>query len=328
MSRLIDQYRRRMTTLRLSVTDRCDLRCLYCLPEKGESHQKRRELLTFEEIERLAGLFCRAGIRRIRITGGEPLIRRDLPILVRKLSSIAALEDLSLTTNATRLAPLAHELKAAGLDRINISIDSLNTDKFLRITRGGRLADVLCGIDRAIETGLHPVKLNTVVLRGVNDDEILDLVAFSIRKGVSHRFLEVMPLGGVGLDNLQSFMPASEIRSIIEREYRLEPFPAEDGSTSQEYRIAGTAGGIGLISPVSERFCSTCNRLRLSAQGRLQLCLAFPDGVDLKGPMRDGWTDSDLEELLIKTVYGKPAGNRFADDPEPIYQIEMSGIGG
>ncbi|MBI3610329.1 MAG: GTP 3',8-cyclase MoaA [Nitrospirae bacterium] len=325
---LIDRFSRAMSYLRLSVTDRCDMRCLYCMPEEGEPHDDRRELLTFEEIRRLVRILCRLGITRIRVTGGEPLVRRDLSVLVGMLSGIDGLTDLSLTTNASRLKPLASDLKTAGLDRINISIDSLNPDKFRRITRGGTLSDVLAGIDRALEVGLTPVKLNTVVMRGINDDELPDLVEFSMAKGATHRFLEAMPLGSVGIENRNAFMPSAEIRRIIERRYPLEPLPFENGSTAQDFRIAETKAQIGIISPVSERFCSTCNRLRLSARGRLQLCLAYEDGVDLKKPLREGWSDSALEELLVKTVYQKPAGNHFAEDPEPIYQIAMSGIGG
>ncbi|MBI3597571.1 MAG: GTP 3',8-cyclase MoaA [Nitrospirae bacterium] len=332
MSRLVDRFSRSLSYLRLSVTDRCDMRCLYCMPEAGEPHEDRPEVLTFEEIHRLVRILCRLGITQVRITGGEPLVRRDLPILIGMLSKIdAEIEgrtDLSLTTNASRLAPLAWELKAAGLNRINISLDSLDPDKFHRITRGGRLSEVLAGIDRALQVGLTPVKLNTVVLRGINDDELSDLVEFAVSKGVTHRFLEVMPLGSVGIENRDRFVSAAEIRQIIERRYSLVPLPFQNGSTAQEFQMAGTTAQIGIVSPVSERFCSTCNRLRLSARGRLQLCLAHEDGVDLKGPLRQGWSDAELSDLILETAYRKPAGNHFAEDPEPVYQIAMSGIGG
>ena len=331
MSRLVDRFSRSLSYLRLSVTDRCDMRCLYCMPESGEPHEVRPEVLTFEEIHRLVRILCRLGITQIRITGGEPLIRRDLPALIEMLSGdeeISGRTDLSLTTNASRLAPLALDLKAAGLNRINISLDSLDPDKFNRITRGGRLSEVLAGIDRALQVGLSPVKLNTVVLRGINDDELPDLVEFAIFKGVTHRFLEVMPLGSVGIENRDRFVSAAEIRRIIERRYSLVSLPFQDGSTAQDFQIAGTTARIGIVSPVSERFCSTCNRLRLSARGRLQLCLAYEDGVDLKGPMRRGWSDAELSDLILATAYRKPAGNHFAEDPEPVFQIAMSGIGG
>ena len=328
MNRLSDRFGRQMTYLRLSVTDRCDMRCLYCMPEEGEGYQARDEVLSFEEVRRLVRILAGLGITHIRITGGEPLIRRDLPVLIGMLSGIDGLQDLSLTTNASRLAPIAGELKAAGLNRINISIDSLDPDRFHRITRGGRLSDVLSGIDRALEAGLTPLKLNTVVMRGINDDELADLVAFAIARGATHRFLEVMPLGSVGLENRAGFMPAAEIRKTIEKRYPLEPLPFHYGSTARDFRVAGTESQIGIISPVSERFCSSCNRLRLSARGRLQLCLAYEDGVDLKKPLRTGWSDEAISDLIIKTAYRKPAGNQFAEDPEPVYQIAMSGIGG
>lgn len=328
MNRLADRFGRRMTYLRLSVTDRCDMRCVYCMPEEGEPHETRDEILTFEEIRRLVRILCRLGITHIRVTGGEPLVRRDLPVLIGLLSNINELLDLSLTTNASRLSPIAEELKTAGLNRINISIDSLDPEKFFRITRGGRLSDVLAGIDRALAVGLTPVKLNTVVMRGTNDDELPDLVEFAISRGVTHRFLEVMPLGSVGFENRAGFVPAAEIRKIIEKRYPLEPLPFQDGSTAQDFRIAGTEAQIGIISPVSERFCSSCNRLRLSARGRLQLCLAYEDGVDLKKPLREGWGDDAISDLILKTAYQKPAGNHFAENPEPVYQIAMSGIGG
>jgi len=331
MSRLVDQFSRSLSYLRLSVTDRCDMRCLYCMPETGEAHEARPEVLTFEEIRRLVRILCRLGITQVRITGGEPLVRRDLPVLIGMLSEdgeIGGRTDLSLTTNASRLAPLASDLKAAGLNRINISLDSLDPDRFHRITRGGRLSDVLAGIDRALEVGLKPVRLNTVVLRGINDDELPDLVEFAVSKGVTQRFLEVMPLGSVGIENRDRFVSAAEIRRIIERRHPLVPLPFQDGSTARDFQVAGTTARIGIVSPVSERFCSTCNRLRLSARGRLQLCLAYEDGVDLKGPMRLGWSDEELSDLLLETAYRKPAGNHFAEDPDPVYQIAMSGIGG
>jgi cyclic pyranopterin phosphate synthase len=334
MSRLVDRFSRSLTYLRLSVTDRCDMRCLYCMPESGEPHEARPEVLTFEETHRLVRILCRLGITQIRITGGEPLVRRDLPVLIRMFSEdgeIGGRTDLSLTTNASRLARhggLASDLKAAGLNRINISLDSLDPDKFHRITRGGRLSEVLAGIDRALQVGLAPVKLNTVVLRGINDDELPDLVEFAVSKGVTHRFLEVMPLGSVGIENRDRFVSAAEIRRIIERRYPLISLPFQDGSTAQDFQIAGTTVRIGIVSPVSERFCSTCNRLRLSARGRLQLCLAHEDGVDLKSPMRLGWSDAELSDLILETAYRKPAGNHFAENPEPVYQIAMSGIGG
>jgi GTP 3',8-cyclase len=328
MSFLVDRFSRSMSYLRLSVTDRCDMRCLYCMPKEGEPHELRSEVLTFEETRRLAGILCGLGIRQIRLTGGEPLIRNHLPDLIRMLAEIDPLPELSLTTNASRLSRMAGLLKAAGLGRINISLDSLDPEKFHRMTRGGRLRDVLNGIDRALEAGLAPVKLNTVVLRGINDDEILDLIEFAGSKGVENRFLEVMPLGSVGYENRAGFMPAEEIRGIIARKYRLEPLPFRDGSTAREFRADGGRLQFGVISPVSERFCASCNRLRLSARGRLQLCLGHEDGVDLKAPLREGWSDDAISELILGTVLEKPAGNHFATDPEPVYQIAMSGIGG
>jgi len=328
MSRLTDRFSRSMSYLRLSVTDRCDMRCLYCMPEEGEPHEIRREVLTFEEVHRLVRILCRLGIAHIRVTGGEPLLRRDLPVLIGMLSKIDGRPELSLTTNASLLAPVAEALKTAGLNRINISLDSLDPEKFHRITRGGRLSDVLAGIDRALEAGLTPVKLNTVVMRGINDDELPDLVRFAMTRGVTHRFLEVMPLGSIGLENRAGFISASEIRRIIETRYPLEALPFQDGSTARDFRINGTETRIGIISPVSDRFCSSCNRLRLTARGRLQLCLAHEAGVDLKKPLRKGWSDDAIADRILRTVYEKPAGNHFAEDPEPVYQIAMSGIGG
>ena len=327
-SRLADQFSRRMTYLRLSVTDRCDLRCQYCMPEEGVPHEERSEILSFEEIQRLVRLLVQLGITQVRVTGGEPLMRRGLPKLIAMLSEINGLVDLSLTTNATLLGSMASDLQSAGLSRINISLDSLKPEKFYRITRGGRLSDVLSGINKALEVGLTPLKLNTVVMCGVNDDELPDLVQFAIIKGVTVRFLEVMPLGAVGLSNRHRFMSVAEMRRRVEEVFPLIPLSAVDGSTSQDFQVAGTDVKIGFISPVSERFCATCNRLRLSARGRLQLCLAHEDGADLKGPLRAGWSDSELSDLILKTTYRKPAGNHFAEDTEPVYQIAMSRVGG
>ena len=325
---LLDRFKRQATYLRLSVTDRCDLRCSYCMPEDDVDRRHRSEILGFEEIAHLIRLFVASGVEAVRITGGEPLLRRDLPRLVAMLSDLPGLRDLSLTTNATRLAEQAPALRAAGLQRINISLDSLSPKRFSAITRGGDLGRVLRGIDTAVRVGFQPIKLNAVVLAGINDDEAADLVRFAGRIGAQMRFLEAMPLGAVGGANHERFVPNATTLAHLRREFDLEPVPLLPGTTAQEFRVVETGAIVGFVSPVSDRFCSTCNRLRLSCQGYLQLCLAHEDGVDLKSPLRLGATDADLRALIRTAVYRKPEGNRFEESAEPVYQISMVRIGG
>lgn len=328
MSRLIDRFGRRATTLRLSVTDRCDLRCVYCMPEEGTPHVARRELLSFDEIVRLVRILVRLGIRELRVTGGEPLLRHDLPVLIARLSAVAGLDDLALTTNATRLEAQAERLRAAGLKRLNVSLDTLDPGRFAALTRGGELARVLRGIDAAIAAGLQPIKLNMVVLRGVNDGEVGELLEFALARGLTMRYLEAMPLGEAGAVPLSQFVPTAETLARLAGRFRLEALPYEPGSTAVEYRVAGSSTRVGFLSPVSERFCASCNRLRLSAQGYLQLCLAFADGIDLRTPLRSGRDGAELAALIEAAVYAKPEGNHFDAAGEPVYQINMSRVGG
>lgn len=325
---LIDQFGRRLKSLRLSLTDRCDLRCRYCLPEEGAHPVSRKDILSFEEILRIVRILAVRGIDRVRITGGEPLLRKGVPELIQGLARIKKIRDFSLTTNASRLAPVAASLKDSGLNRITISLDTLKPALYRDITRGGDIQAVFKGIAASRCAGLKPIKINTVVLRGVNEDELPDLAAFAFSNGAVPRFLEVMPLGEVGLDNQSSYMPADEIRKRIESRYSLEEIGRSPGSTAREFRVKGTDSTLGIISPVSDRFCSTCDRLRLSARGKLQFCLAHEDGIDLRDALREGLDDEAIGELIRKGVYRKSAGNRFLEDKEPVYQISMSGIGG
>ncbi|HEY5649013.1 MAG TPA: GTP 3',8-cyclase MoaA [Nitrospiria bacterium] len=325
---LFDQFGRHLRSLRLSVTDRCDLRCRYCLPAEGPPLVAREGVLSYEEISRIVRILVRLGIARVRITGGEPLLRRGLPDLVRRLSDLEGISDLSLTTNATRLAPVADILKKSGLNRITISLDTLKPEVYQRITRGGDIQAVLNGISASIGAGLEPLKINTVVLRGINDDELPELAAFAFSIGAEPRFLEAMPLGEVGLDNQAYFVEADVIRKQLETRFPLEELGRSPGSTAREYRVKGGNQVLGIISPVSDRFCSSCDRLRLSARGRLQFCLSHEDGIDLQEALRSGVDDADLGELIRQGVYRKSPGNRFLEEKEPVYQISMSGIGG
>lgn len=328
MRSLIDQFGRPAGYLRLSVTDRCDMRCVYCMPESGLSYSPRSEILSFGEIHRLARLFASFGVTAIRVTGGEPLLRRDLPELVSRLAEIPEITDLSLTTNGSRLRELAGPLRRAGLKRINISLDSLDSARFSRITHGGILSTVLDGLEAALRAGLGPVKINMVVMRGLNDDEVIPMLRFAIEKGVELRYLEAMPLGEAGTESIGRFVPNSEVRQRLAEEFDLCPAENAPHFTARAYRVIGTGARVGFISPVSDRFCAICNRIRLSPQGLLQPCLGFPGGVDLKAPLRTGATDEALGDLIREAVFKKVAGNQFDEAAEPIYQVSMSRIGG
>lgn len=321
-----DAFGRRFRTLRLSVTDRCDLRCAYCMPAKGLDWLPKPELLSFEELERLTRVFARLGIRRLRLTGGEPLLRQGLPTLVGKLAAIEGIEDLSLTTNGTRLAALARPLKDAGLQRVTVSLDSLDEARFAAITRTGRLQDVLAGIRAAVAAGLRPLKLNAVVL-DANRGDLAALAALTIENDFEVRFIEAMPISA-GLEPVAPGPDPMQLRrELVARWGGLEPVAGDPHAPARLYRLPGALGRLGFISSVSESFCAACDRLRLGPTGRLQLCLAHPDGVDLREPLRSGASDAVLERIIAEAVWRKPAGHAFAVQA-PAHGQAMSRIGG
>ncbi|MBL8774493.1 MAG: GTP 3',8-cyclase MoaA [Acidimicrobiales bacterium] len=328
---LVDTFGRVHRDLRISVTDRCNFRCTYCMPEEGMVWQPRDELLTFEEIERVARVLVeRHGFDSIRLTGGEPTVRAHLPVLVAKLSALAA--DLALTTNGATLAAMADDLAAAGLRRINISIDSLRADRFEALTRRDELDRVLAGIDAAVAAGLAPVKLNVVMIRGVNDDEAVDFATFGRERGVTVRFIEFMPLdAGQGWHGDQ-VVPQAEIVAAIDAVYPLEPVAR--GSQPAErfrYRDGGGEGGgaeIGVIPSVTQPFCDSCDRIRLTADGQLRNCLFAVDEFDLRAVIRSGGSDDDLSAVLQQAVTAKWAGHAIGKVHFIRPRRSMSQIGG
>jgi cyclic pyranopterin phosphate synthase len=323
---LIDTFGRRHRDLRISITDRCNFRCTYCMPEEGMQWLPRTEILTFEEIERLARLLVeRHGIESIRLTGGEPTVRAHLPVLVEKLAALPV--DLSLTTNGTTLRLVAHDLAAAGLKRINISLDTFDRDRFVAITRRDELAKVLDGIDAALEAGLAPVKVNAVMMRGVNDDELLDFARFGRDKGVVVRFIEFMPLDADQNWSNGSVVTAAEIVERIGAEHPLEALPASS-APAMRYRYLDGRGEFGIVASVTQAFCGTCDRVRLTAEGKFRNCLFGLEEYDLRSLLRNGATDDELSACIEGAVHAKWAGHQINQVQFIRPRKSMSQIGG
>jgi cyclic pyranopterin phosphate synthase len=318
--------RRKIEYLRVSVGDRCDLRCIYCRSASPELHPKG-EILSFEEIVEVVRVASEFGVRRVRLTGGEPLLRRDIVRLVELLRERCDLQDLSLTTNGTRLARMARELKRAGLDRVNVSLDSLKPERFRALTRGGDLKAVLVGIERAAAVGLTPVKVNTVIMRGVNDDEAPELVRFALERGFILRFIELMPVGEAVRNGLwrRAFVGAGEIQALLSREFLLVPDTgAEGGGPARYFRVEGLPGKVGFITAISRPFCAECNRLRVTATGELRPCLAFDSGIPLREALRRGDRDA-VREAFAAAIEGKPPGHRWHEVPTRTGMDELGG---
>jgi cyclic pyranopterin phosphate synthase len=306
---MLDQYSREINYLRVSITDRCNLRCVYCRPKEGISLQGHEDILRYEEIIRVIDLAVRMGLIKVRITGGEPLVRRGFVEFIAALRTIAGLQDISLTTNGILLEDFAEQIFEAGIRRINISLDSLNRDKYYHITRGGDLDRVLRGIARAEEIGFDPIKINTVAIKGFNDDEALDFVKLADEKPFQIRFIELMPVGKTNLDYGEDYMPASQLIEEISRRYELEPLKNKKNKSdgpAKIFKIKGGRGEVGFINPVSDHFCSTCNRMRLTSDGKLRACLLNEEEVDLKTALRENCSDADLEKLIWQAVLLKP----------------------
>jgi cyclic pyranopterin phosphate synthase len=323
-----DAYGRAMTYLRISLTDRCNFRCVYCMPALGMKFQPKDEHLTDDELLRLVGLFARVGVTKIRLTGGEPTIRRGIVELVRGIKSFPGISEVSMTTNALLLGRLAGDLAAAGLDRVNISIDTLDPVRFKEMTRGGRLDFVWQGIEAADAVGLRPIKLNTVVVKDQNDHEVGDLAALTIDRPWQVRFLEIMPLEGVGDVHDDGLVSSEKTRSRLEARFGpLQPVATDAADPARLWKIPGAAGTIGFISPVSEPFCAACNRVRLTADGKLRLCLLRPDEGDLRDVMRSGADDAALERAIRAAIWRKPWGHGLAEGERETVR-GMSQIGG
>jgi cyclic pyranopterin phosphate synthase len=327
---LVDRYGRQISYLRISVTDRCDFRCVYCMAEDMQ-FLPRSEVLSFEEIDAIAQAFIARGTRKIRLTGGEPLVRRDIMALVERLGSRIGngLDELTLTTNGSQLRRYAARLAAAGVRRINVSLDTLDEARFRTITRRGRLADVLDGIDAADEAGIR-IKLNMVAMRGVNDDEIEPMMAFAHGRGFGLTLIEGMPLGEVGIDRIESYLPLRELRERLAQRYTLEPTDHRTGGPARYDWVKETNGLLGFITPMSHNFCESCNRVRLTATGQLYMCLGQDDMVDLRSVLR-GNGPAALDAALDRAMMLKPKGHDFVLDRDhtgPALARHMSVTGG
>ncbi len=336
---LRDVYTRPIKDLRISVTDRCNYRCTYCMPLEEYVWIDRSKILSFEEITRLARLFAGMGVEKIRITGGEPLVRKDLHSLVGMLSSVEGVRDLCLTTNASLLSEQIGDLAAAGLKRINVSLDTLDHVKFKRITKRGDLGKVLEGLFAAKKVGIHPIKINAVVERGMNDDDIIPLVEFSREHGFAMRFIEYMDVGNANNWISEKIVSKKEILKLIDARYPLREIGRDNGTApSVDYEFTDGIGDIGVIASVTEPFCSSCTRARLTADGKLVTCLFSDQGHDLKTLLRAGATDEQLAEV-IRSVWGKRT-DRYSEErlaamnspggyqPKAHHKIEMITLGG
>ena len=331
----LDTLGRPLRTLRISVTDRCNFRCTYCMPKEvfGPDYPflPREALLSFEEITRLVRVFTGLGVTKLRLTGGEPLMRREVPALVRMLAAVPGLEDLALTTNGVLLPDQAPALRAAGLKRLTVSLDTLRPDRFRALSDTDLpLSRVLEGLEAARAAGFGPLKVNCVLQRGVNDDEILDLAAFAREQGHTLRFIEFMDVGTTNGWRMESVVPAAEVRRILHERWPLEPLNAPQGAVAREWRYCDGKGEVGLIASVTAPFCSGCDRARLSADGRLYTCLFAGEGLDLKGFLRGGHGDADLASLLAS--HWRRRDDRYselrASATPGLPRVEMSRIGG
>jgi cyclic pyranopterin phosphate synthase len=326
---LRDSWGREIRSVRVSVTDKCNFRCRYCMPAEGLDWLDRDELLTFEEIERLVRVLASMGVDEVRLTGGEPLVRRDLPELVGMLARTPGVRDLSLTTNGVLLDRLAGPLVEAGLRRLNVSLDSLSHVRFAEITRRDALDRVLAGLAEAQGyPELRPIKVNCVAIKGFTEDEVPALAELARRKPYVVRFIEFMPLDADEAWRGDDVLTGGEIRALIEKRWPLEEIPAKPSSTARRFRFADGAGEIGFVNPVSEPFCSTCDRIRLTADGQLRTCLFSRREWDLKTPLRDGSSDEKLEELLRFAVAHKELKHKINDDGFVRASRSMSQIGG
>jgi cyclic pyranopterin phosphate synthase len=326
---LIDRFQRRVSYLRISVTDRCDLRCIYCMSENMK-FLPRASLLSLEEIVQIGRGFVDLGVSKIRITGGEPLHRRDILKVFRELGELEGLRDLTVTTNGTQLERFAVDLRAAGVTRINVSLDTLRADRFKALTRTGKIDQVLRGLDAAQAAGFRRIKLNAVVLKNRNHDEVHDLVGFAIARGIDISFIEEMPLGVVGEhDRAECYYSSDEIREDLSRHYQLLPTTETTGGPSRYFRIPDVETRVGFISPHSHNFCEQCNRVRLTSEGRLLLCLGQEHSVDLRRVVRANPGDDEaLRRAIVASMEIKPRGHDFNIEAKPVIFRHMNHTGG
>ncbi len=328
---LVDSFGRRIEYLRVSVTDRCNYRCFYCMPAAGAPCERHEEFLRHEELARLVRIFAELGVRKVRLTGGEPLVRKGIVNLAALIGRIPGIADLSLSTNGHLLERHAAALKAAGVARANISLDSLDPETFARITRGGDLGQVLRGIEAALAAGMTPVKLNMVVLKGVNDHEIEPMLDFALARGAHLRFIETMPVGEAGAQGMEHYYPADAILARVRKKTGAELIPvrgAPGAGPARCYRIGARGATVGVISAVSRHFCEGCNRVRLTARGELVLCLGRDDRVSLGERLRAGACDAEIRNEIAHAIARKPERHGFTD-PAGVAPVHfMSAVGG
>ncbi len=323
---LTDPFGRTIEYVRLSVTDRCDLRCFYCMPQGFSDFETPEHWLSFDEIERVMAAFGRLGVHRVRITGGEPLVRKELPQLASRLAALDGIDDLSLSTNAVQLAKHSDALYRGGISRLNISLDTLQPERFKAITQG-RLDKVLDGLMAAKTSGFSPIKINMVVMKGVNDDEVEEMVDFCLEHGFTLRFIETMPMGDTGRDASDQFIDLQAIKERLMQHYELIPGVMPGGGPARYMKVAGTDLNIGFITPLSQHFCESCNRVRLSVDGTLYMCLGQEHNFELRPLLRSGISDSALEEAIIEAIALKPERHEFSEKPEQVVRF-MSMTGG
>ncbi len=338
MDALRDNFSRIIDYLRISITDRCNMRCVYCMPAEGIFPASHREILTYEEIIRVVTIAAGLGVRKVRITGGEPLTRKNIIFLVSSLNKIRGIEDLSMTTNGLLLEKYAEELAAAGLNRVNVSVDSFNPEKYREITRGGDLSAVLRGLRAAERAGLDPIKINMVPIRGINENEVVDFAKLTLESDSHVRFIEFMPSGYHGEWSPEKYVTTDELKRIIGTIAPLAPLRMRKDGPSRYYRIKGAKGVVGFISALTHHFCEDCNRLRMTSDGKLRPCLFSETEIDLKYPIRSGAPDAEIERLLRLSISVKPRGHNIGKagiepqtgggDSGVIYKRPMSKIGG
>jgi cyclic pyranopterin phosphate synthase len=332
MAEMIDPFGRAVTYLRVSVTDRCDFRCVYCMAE-DMTFLPKRDILSLEELDRVCSAFVRRGVKKLRLTGGEPLVRRDIMKLFRSLSrhlDSGALEELTLTTNGSQLPRFAHELAGLGVKRVNVSLDTLDADKFAAITRWGKLDKVMEGLAAAKDAGLQ-VKINAVALKDVNDDEVDRLVAWCGDEGYDLTFIEVMPMGEIGEQRIDQYWPLSMLRAQLTEKWTLEEIDYRTGGPARYVRVKETGGRIGFITPMTHNFCESCNRVRLTCTGTLYMCLGQEDAADLRTPLRLSESDGPLDDAILEAISRKPKGHDFIIDrrrKQPAVSRHMSVTGG
>ena len=327
MAQLTDRFGRHIEYVRLSVTDQCDLRCFYCMPKGFKDFEEPEHWLSFDEIARVMGAFGQLGVQRVRITGGEPLVRKDIPDLVSRLAALPGINDISLSTNATRMARHAKALKDAGVARINVSLDSLKPEVFKQVT-GGKLEKVLDGLMAAKAAGFSPIKINMVAMKGVNDGEFEDMVEFCLAHGFTLRFIETMPMGDTGRHaSADHYVNLQDVKARLAERFELVPGVMPGGGPARYMQVAGTDLKIGFITPISQHFCETCNRVRLSVDGTIYTCLGQEHNLELRPLLRGGCSDDELLDAIQRAVNLKPERHEFEDDPGKVLRF-MSMTGG